>query len=241
MNEEGTLIINSDNDMLRTVKNIKQKIITFGFENEADIFAYNIKIENGYTMFNIKENSEEYLVKLKLIGEKFIYNALAAWTIGKIYEIPIKDRIDALEKCEFTKMRMNIEKINNLIIIDDCYNASPESMKLGLQALANQESKRKISILGDMFELGEYAESLHTKVGEDVAEFKIDKLITVGELAKNICKGAENKGMTDFIHFETVDELLEKIEGYICEEDAILVKASRGMKFERIIEKIKNI
>lgn len=240
MENEGILIINGDNDMLSKVKNTKQKIITFGFENEADVFAYNIKVEDDCTLFNIKEDEKEYLVKINLVGEKFIYNALAAWSIGKLYEIPCEDRIIALSNCEFTKMRMNIERKNGITIIDDSYNASPESMKLALQALSKQDAKRKIAILGDMFELGEYAESLHTRVGEDVVNFEIDMLFIVGKLAKNIAQGAVNKGMPkeNIITFENLDELLYNLDSQIKDGDAILVKASRAMGFEKIVEKI---
>lgn len=241
MNEEGILVINKDNDMLSQVKDIKQKLITFGIESDADIKAYNVKVENDYTSFNIKENGEEYLVKLNLVGEKFIYNALASWTIGKIYEVPIQDRIKALENTEFTKMRMNIKKINNIILIDDCYNASPESMKLALNTLSKQESKRKIAILGDMLELGEYSSKLHELVGGCVAENKIDKLFVTGEFANSIKIGATKKGMNeeDILIFNSTDEIAENIERYINEEDAILIKASRGMKFEKIVKWIE--
>ena len=240
MDESGVLILNGDNDMLATVKDTKQKIITFGFENDTDTYAYNIRIEKDCTVFNIKEDEKEYEVKLNLIGEKFIYNALAAWTIGKIYNIPIEDRINALYNSEFTKMRMNINKKDGITIIDDSYNASPESMKLALQALSKQDAKRKIAILGDMFELGEYAENLHIKVGEEVEKCGIDNLFTVGKNAKNIAKGAVNKGMQKekIISFENLEELLCILNDYIKEGDAILVKASRGMHFEKIVEKI---
>ena len=242
MDEEGILVINSDNDMLSTVKDIKQKIITFGFENKADVMAYNIKVNEDSTTFNIKENGEEYIVKLNLIGEKFIYNALAAWIIGMIYDVPVHNRIEALSKCEFTKMRMNIKNVNNMIVIDDCYNASPESMKLAMQALSKQEAKRKIAILGDMLELGEYSSKLHELVGENVAKYKIDKLFITGEFATSIKKGAIENGMKEenISIFANTEEIEEKIIEYLEKEDAILIKASRGMKFEKIVKKIEN-
>lgn len=240
MDDDGVLIINGDNDMLATVKNTKQKIITFGFENDTDVYAYNIRVEEDCTLFNIKEDEKEYEVKLSLVGEKFIYNALAAWIIGKIYDVPAGDRIIALSNCEFTKMRMNIKRKDGITIIDDSYNASPKSMKLALEALSKQEAKRKIAILGDMLELGEYSEKLHTKVGEDAQSFGIDKLFTVGKNAKNIAQGAINKGMAkeNVISFETLEELIDNLKSQIAEDDAILVKASRAMGFEKIVEKI---
>ena len=243
MSEEGILIINKDNDMLSTVENVNQKIITFGIETDADFRAYNINVGNDFTSFNIKEDGKEYLVKLNLVGEKLVYNALAAWIIGKIYDVSIEDRIRALENTEFTKMRMNIKNLNNKILIDDCYNASPESMKVAIEALAKQISRRKIAILGDMLELGEYSSKLHMLVGENVAKNKIDKLLITGEFANSIKDGAIKYGMKeeDIIIFNNTDEIAENIEKYINEEDAILIKASRGMKFEKIVKILEEI
>ena len=243
MNEDGILIINSDNDMLATVRDIKQKVITFGFENDADFFAYNINVGNDSTSFNIKEDGNEYFIKLNLIGEKFIYNALAAWVIGKLYGVPAESRIDALEDCEFTKMRMSIKNVNDMILIDDCYNASPESMNLALEALSKQDAKRRIAVLGDMLELGEYSPKLHEKVGRCVASHNINKLFVTGEFSSNIKSGAINAGMKedDIISFSNTDEIANRIKNYLEAGDAVLVKASRGMKFEKIVRKIEEI
>ena len=188
----------------------------------------------------VKEDEKEYKVKLNLVGENFIYNALAAWVIGKIYGITPEDRVKALANCEFTKMRMNIETKNDIILINDCYNASPESMKVALEALSKQDAKRKIAILGDMLELGEYSDKLHEEVGENVAKNKIDKLYTVGKLAKNIKQGAINEGMDEqnIKSFNTLEELLNELKNLIQKGDAVLVKASRAMSFEKIINEL---
>lgn len=243
MNESGTLIINGDNDMLQTVNNVNQKLVKFGLEPDNDIVAYNIKIGTSDTEFCIKENEKEYVVKINLSGEKFIYNALAAWTVGKIYDVASENRVEALANCEFTKMRMNIEEKNGITLINDCYNASPESMKLALETLAKQKSKQKIAILGDMFELGEYSETLHKEVGKSVAENKINKLYTVGKFGKFIINGAVENGMSkeNTKNYENLDDLLKELCTIISQGDAVLVKASRAMNFEKIIEKMYDI
>lgn len=241
MNEDGVLLLNMDNDMLQNVKNIKQNIITFGIKNNADIVAYNINVKNECTTFCIKENNIEYLVEINLSGEQFVYNALVAWTIGKIYNVMPKERIEALKQCDFTKMRLNIENVNDITIIDDCYNAGPESMKVALQILSRQNSKRKVAILGDMLELGTYSKDLHKEVGKIVANLKIDKLLVNGRFSKYIIEGAVNNGMPmeNIIFFEKIEDLIKKVNTYIKKEDAVLIKASRAMQFERIIKKIK--
>lgn len=243
MNESGTLIINGDNDMLQTVNNVNQKLVKFGLEPDNDIVAYNIKIGASDTEFCIKENEKEYVVKINLSGEKFIYNALAAWTVGKIYDVAPENRVEALANCEFTKMRMNIEEKNGITLINDCYNASPESMKLAIETLAKQEAKRKIAILGDMFELGEYSEALHKEVGKSIAENKIDKLYTVGKFGKFIIDGAVENGMSkeNTKKYENLDDLLKELGAIIVQGDAVLVKASRAMNFEKIVEKMYGI
>lgn len=243
MTNDGTLVINGDNDMLKTVKNTKQKLIKFGFKDANDVTAYNIRVSDNATEFMVKEDEKEYKVKLNLVGENFIYNALAAWVIGKIYGITPEDRVKALANCEFTKMRMSIETKNDIILINDCYNASPESMKVALEALSKQDAKRKIAILGDMLELGEYSDKLHEEVGENVAKNKIDKLYTVGKLAKNIKQGAINEGMDEqnIKSFNTLEELLNDLKKLIQKGDAVLVKASRAMSFEKIINELEEL
>lgn len=243
MKESGMLIINGDNDMLKKVQGLKQNVLKFGIENDNDIVAYNIRINSESTEFNVKEDEKEYNIKINLVGEKFIYNALAAWCIGKIYNVSPFDRIKALEKCEYTKMRMNIQTKNGITIINDCYNASPESMKLGIEALKKQEAKRKIAILGDMLELGEYAQKLHEEVGIEVAKNKIDRLYVVGEMAENIKLGAVKNSMKEenIKCYKTVTELLENIKDLIKKEDAVLVKASRAMAFEKIVNELEEL
>ncbi len=241
MSNDGTLVINGDNDMLKTVKNVKQKLIKFGFKDANGVTAYNIKVNDNATEFMVKEDEKEYKVKLNLVGENFIYNALAAWVIGRIYGIIPEDRVKALANCEFTKMRMNIETKNDIILINDCYNASPESMKVALEALSKQEAKSRIAILGDMLELGEYSDKLHEEVGENVAKNKIDKLYTVGKLAKNIKQGAINEGMNEqnIKSFDILEELLNELKNLIQKGDAVLVKASRAMSFEKIVNELE--
>ena len=113
-------------------------------------------------------------------------------------------------------------------------------MKVALEALSKQDAKRKIAILGDMLELGEYSDKLHEEVGENVAKNKIDKLYTVGKLAKNIKQGAINEGMDEqnIKSFNTLEELLNELKNLIQKGDAVLVKASRAMSFEKIINEL---
>ena len=137
---------------------------------------------------------------------------------------------------------MELIKTNNEItLINDSYNASFDSMKAAIEYLSNTKSTRKIAVLGDMFELGEFSEELHRKVGAEVAKNHIDLLFAVGESSKYIAKEAENNGMgkEKIYYFNERHELLEKLKNTMEKGDSILFKASNAMKLFEIVEKLK--
>ena len=136
---------------------------------------------------------------------------------------------------------MDIDVLNNGVkIINDSYNASFESMKASLENLSRYTG-RKIAVLGDMFELGDYSEELHRKVGIEVAKNKIDILICAGENSKYIVKAAMENGMDskNVYYFENKEEILEKLNNLMKKDDVILFKASNGMKFFEIVQTLK--
>ena len=146
-----------------------------------------------------------------------------------------------IETFELTKKRMDITELKNgVTIINDSYNASFESMQASLKYLNGLNAKRKIAVLGDMFELGEYSKELHEKVGEEVVKNKIDILICCGENAKYIVESAEKKGMQkqNIYYFETKEQVEEFIKETWQNGDSILFKASNGMKFFNIVENL---
>ena len=135
---------------------------------------------------------------------------------------------------------MDIEIIKNKIkVINDSYNASYDSMKAALEVVNNTSAQRKIAILGDMLELGEYAKELHEKVGEEVVKNKIDILITIGDNAKNIANKAKELKMENVYMFDGIEEAIEYIKKTIKCGDLILLKASNSMNFSKILNEIK--
>ena len=237
MQEGAPVIFNGDDEMLATVENLEQECIEFSIENEdAEVYAYNIEVDDFSTSFTIKENEKEYRVKINLSGTKFVYNALAAWTVGKMYDVDPEDRAEALASCEYTKMRMNIKKTDKYTIINDCYNASSESMSVALEMLARQNGRR-IAVLGEIRELGEFAEEIHVEVGGKVAMSRVDILIFAGEHSEAIKSGAlKHKMPLENIYiFKDANEIIQNIFDIIKPEDAILVKASRAMEYEKIV------
>ena len=239
MKENGIIVINNDNDLLHDwyLKNKENyNIITYGIENESLFMAENITYtENGST-YILKGTNQK--VNVPVGGAHFVQNSLCAIAVGRIYNIQLEKIADGIEKFELTKKRMDIININGISIINDSYNANYDSMKAALEYLGNLQEKRKIAVLGDMLELGEYSKKLHEDVGKCVIENKIDILITVGEEAKNIAKIAKEK-IKNVILCDSNKEAIEKINEIKKENDCILLKASNGMKFGEILEGIK--
>ena len=239
MKEKGAIIINNDNDLLHKwyLENKENyNIITYGIQNESDYMAENIGFGESSSKYTLKGTKQEIIVPVG--GEHFVQNSLCAIAVGNFFNIPLKNIVEGISKFELTKKRMDIEKINDITIINDFYNANYDSMKAALDYMSNIKGKRKVAVLGDMLELGEYSKQLHEKIGEIVAKNKIDILITVGKEAKNIAEVAQNK-IEKTIVCDTNNQAIEQINRIKSKNDCILLKASNGMNFGEILEGIK--
>ena len=239
LQETGTLIINNDCDLLKNWNENENDenwfdVLTYSINENSDLKAENIKTTEQGTSYNVHYREEELDVKLPIFGEPFIYNSLAAMGVASVLRMNSKDVVDALANLKLTKKRMEIIEKNSIKYINDAYNASYESMKYALQYLSEIAGKRKIAVLGDMFELGDYAEELHRKVGKEIEKNSIDILITAGEASKYIDEEAKN--VKEKIHLKDKKEVVEKLKEIQKEGDIILIKASNGMKFYEIIE-----
>lgn len=234
LKDNGTIVINNDNDLLHTCDTKKYKKITYGINNSSDYMAYDIKKNETNSMYKIKIEKNEKEIFVPVPGEHFIYNSLCAIAVGKILNINTEKIIQGINNFEITKNRNEIISKNNIKIFNDFYNASYDSMKASLGVLANTEAKRRIAVLGDMLELGDFSEELHRKVGEEVAKNNIDILCTVGTLSKFIAKEAKKLGIKEIYEFNTNQECIEKLNEIIKKEDCILLKASNAMHFGEI-------
>lgn len=157
---------------------------------------------------------------------------------GDVCNAKLEDTLQGIAEFQLTKKRMEIIKKNEITYINDSYNASYDSMKAGIEYLKSVNSKRKIAVLGDMLELGNFAKELHEKVGEEVTKNKIDVLVTVGENAKYIATKARELGMENVNEFMDNESASNFLKHILKPNDAILFKASNSMKFGQIIEKI---
>ena len=239
--EEKILVINNDNDLLHNLylNNEDIEIHTYGIENESEVMAEDIKLNENDSEFICNLKGEKFKVRVPVGGIHFVYNSLCAAILGKLLGLSIEQIKQGIETFELTKKRMDISELKNgVTIINDSYNASFESMQASLKYLSGLKNDRKIAVLGDMFELGEYSKELHEKVGKEVVENNIDVLISCGENAKYIVEAAKDSGMNKkyIYYFEDINEIQEFIKQIWKNGDAILFKASNGMKFFEIVE-----
>lgn len=244
-NEKATVVINKDNDLLHKWQEENQNektIITYGIQEHSDMNAKEIKLKNDSSDFVCELENKKVNITVPVGGEHFILNALCAVSVGKILKIEPEKIVEGIEGFELTKKRMDITELaNGIKIINDAYNASLESMQASLNYLAEFKNNRKIAVLGDMLELGEYTKELHEKVGEAVVQSQIDILFCAGEKAKYIEEQAKAKGMTkkNVYWFENKEKMVDKIKEVAKANDIILLKASNGMRFFEIAEELQ--
>ena len=238
--EHNVLIVNGDDKFLSTTKGKgNYKVVYYGITNpQNDVYAKDIvNLGARGTEFIAVADGEEYKVKVNVAGEHNVYNALAAICVGREFGVSKEGILKGIEGFELTAMRMSVEDINGITVVNDCYNASPDSMRAALKVLASFEDKRKIAILGDMLEMGNFAPDAHKGVGE--AAFQCaDIVITAGENAHYISQKASEMGTKEVYSFNTTEEAKEFVKGFVKCGDAVLIKASRGMHFEEIYNTI---
>lgn len=238
LKKSAPLLLNGDNDLLSTVKNNDYKIYFYAVDNDADFKAVDIKENPNTTSFTVQYFGKEQKITIPAIGKHNVYNALAAFAVGILLDIDAETAADALKTYEPSGMRQKVVEINGITSIEDCYNASPDSMKAGITTLAGIQACKKIAVLSDMLELGEYSEQAHYDVGTMAAENKIDYLLCVGSDAKYIVDGARDNGLLNAYLFDSKQSLTDKLFEIAEKGDAVLFKASRGMKLEEVISEI---
>ena len=230
----GTLIVNADDERLCKVKATKNyKVVTFGVRRGI-LKPEKLKwTENLCADFYI---GRTHFV-LNVPGDHNLYDALAAIAVGEALRIPKGDIAKALAGFTSTSMRMEIKVANGFKVISDCYNANPSSTKMALQTLGNMKvAGLRIAVLGDMLELGKESGNLHKQIGAMVPEMNFDLLLAVGKEAKKYVEGAKSRGMKNVFHFDSVNEAVNHLCQTVAEGDVVLVKGSRGMHMEKVVD-----
>lgn len=242
MKSSSIAIINGEDKYARILEEsfigIKK---VFGFHDNATIRATEIILRESSCSFKVIRHGKTYCAELPFTGEHLILDALIALETGVLLGISIKHGIDALKKLEVSPGRMSVKKLTgNITILDDTYNANPDSTKASLKILAGYKG-RKITVLGSMMELGALEKLLHKKIGAYVAKFDIDYLITVGSASNSICQGAFDSGMNNnqVFSYMTNEDVFKKLNEILKKNDTVLIKGSRLLGMEKIIELLK--
>ena len=238
MADNAKIFLNGDDDKLSTVTEVRGiKPVFYGLDSKNAYYAENIKnnLTNGVDATLCFEDTK-LNVTIPAIGNYMVANALAGVAVGKSLGMTDDQLISGVESYKTVGSRANVIKTDSYTIIDDCYNANPNSVKAGIDTLVNF-STRKVAVLGDMKELGKEENRFHFEVGQYAAEKKIDVVIAVGPLAKELYNGAYQG--TEAYYFETVEDANAEIKNILKQDDTILVKASHSMQFEKIVENIQ--
>ncbi|MBL7106487.1 MAG: UDP-N-acetylmuramoyl-tripeptide--D-alanyl-D-alanine ligase [Phycisphaerae bacterium] len=201
-----------------------------------------IRYDKGFTCFSI----EGVEIELPLAGTGNIRNAITAWRVCSSMGIELEEFARSIREMRSVGMRAEIQQYGNLQVINDCYNASPVSMRNALEIISGLDCKkdgRKVFVCGDMSELGIESARFHRELGENIANAKIDVLVTTGKLSKLAAEAAENcsRGGIEIKIFEDTVSACKNLDKIIKEYDIVLVKGSRSAKLELVIERIKQV
>lgn len=239
--KDSTLIVNVDNEMLNSVKTKGDyQLIKTGTTGKSDFIISNIEdFGEAGIKFSIEHKEQLETYHLNIPGRHNAFNGTLAIAAAVQSGMTLKEAKVGFQKTELVEKRLSIKGKNGIKIIDDTYNASPESMKAALDVLLATGGVRKIAILGDMLELGPGSAEYHLSIGEYIAQRPIDILICVGKESANIATGAKGKmGERNIIWEQNKETVYEKIISLISMGDVILVKGSRGMEMDKIVKKI---
>lgn len=242
---DGTIILNGDNDLLWDKNGeLDFETLYYGIENPmCDMTAKNIKLYSCGSEFEVRIDGRDYKFETNVPGIHHIYNALAAILVGYKYNIKVESMIRGVHDFRPEGLRQVKKEYESYTVINDCYNACPESMESGMDVLlltAREKGSgaRRVACLADMLELGETSKQRHREVGRMCAEKGIDCLIAIGDNAKYIAEGAEENGMnsSDIYTFSDNDSAKLKLKNIIKKGDVVWIKGSRGMHLEKIAD-----
>ncbi len=236
--EDGTIILNGDDDKLSTLQEVKGiRPVFFGIDSDRRLHATNIhSLGLKGIACRICTEQGDFDVTIPIPGYHMVYNALAGTAVGLSLGMTTEEIKRGIEKLESLSGRFHIIETGTYTVVDDCYNANPVSMKASLQVL-HDALGRKVAILGDMGELGENEKQLHEEVGVAAAQQDIQLLICVGSLSEAMAEAARKTNpQLEVVHKQTLEEAIASLPQYLKKDDTILVKASHFMHFEKIVE-----
>lgn len=241
INNNGKVFINNDDPLIKTLgKEIKNKI-TYALHEKADYQCRIVSVDRmACPEIEIKSKKKSLKVKLPLSGEANVSNYLSAYSVASELGVGKEKILKATKKLKSFDKRLEIKNYKNFTLINDTYNANPDSMKSSLKILADiNNNKRKIAILGDMFELGKESKNKHQELANLINEMMIDEIYSIGTMMKLFDKKLSNK-IKIHNHFSDRESLKNHLEKIQLNNSIILVKGSRGMKMEEFVKTIQS-
>jgi len=242
MQPNAKIILNGDDDKLITVSEVKGQIPKFfGLSTERDAFAtdiHSMSLKGIACTLHLGDNLIETIIPIP--GQHMVYNALAGALVGQELGLTPEEIKAGIEALVPVSGRNNMISTDSFLIIDDCYNANPISMKASLDVLSSADT-RTVAIMGDMFELGADEKALHAGCGTHAAEKNIGMIVCIGELSKNTAQAALEAGHTKVHHFAAKADFFKEADKLLQKGDTILVKASHGMEFPEIVDFLQKV
>jgi len=234
---EGTAILNYDDPLVRDMaKQTQAKVFYYGLDPRADLWADQIEgLGLEGIRFRLHYRSESLHIRVPLIGRHSVHTALRAAAVGLVEGLTWQEIVEGLHSGHTQLRLFAVRAESGALLLDDTYNASPQSMMAALNLL-DEMSGRKVAVLGDMLELGRYEHIGHQKVGVRASEVA-DEIVTVGELARIIAETArQSKFSKDaIIELENSDQVIDYLKDHLKKDDIVLIKGSRGMYMDRIV------
>jgi len=238
---EGVAILNFDDPLVRKMaSSTSARVFFYGLDPQADLWADNVE---GYGLegirFRLHYHNEVLYLRIPLIGRHSVHTALRAAAVGLVDNLTWQEIVNGF-RSEHSQLRlMTVRAKCGALVLDDTYNASPESMLAALNLLDELDG-RKIAVLGDMLELGQYEKQGHEMVGVRVAEV-VEELITIGDLGQMIADAALRAGLPQPVisEFSDTSQVIKYLENHLDSNDVVLVKGSRGMRMDRIVSALE--
>ena len=238
--DDGTAVLNADDEYVSQFgREFKGKVITYGFAEASAVRAENwSSIGDAGSLFDVVVDGERERITLPLMGRHNVYNGLAAIAVGLQHGVTLAESAAALSKLSPADKRGQVVRIGNITVINDCYNSNPKALAAMVDALAAMPAKRRIVVAGEMLELGPQGAQMHAESGQHIAEKGIDFLIGVRGLAQPMVDAGRKAGIAaQFV--ATPEEAGEWLARETRDGDVVLLKASRGVKLERAMEKLQ--
>ncbi|WP_110112014.1 UDP-N-acetylmuramoyl-tripeptide--D-alanyl-D-alanine ligase [Bacillus sp. CGMCC 1.16541] len=238
LHEDGKLIYTGDEPLLVSrLKDKSIKTVTFGQSETLDLYPISVEQQESGTRFTINKQQDQ-LFYVPVLGQHNVHNALAAIAVGRYFDLPFHKIAEGLKNLRLTSMRMEVQKTSSgLTIINDAYNASPTSTKAAIQLLKDMDGyEKRIVVLGDMLELGDQEKEFHFEIGEFIDPTYVDYVFAYGPLSTYIIEGAKQAFASERIaHFDDKEMLAKELKAVVSSRDIIVVKGSRGMKLEEVV------